>query len=57
MTPKELYEWAVENDAENYEIKVQHSNDRFCNEDSIDFDTNMGFIVPLEGEKVVVLIQ
>ena len=57
MTPKELYEWAVEHGVENYKIKIQHPDDVFQNENNIDFNTNMGFIVPLEGENVVVLIQ
>lgn len=57
MTPKDLYEWAVENGVEDYEIKVQRSGDEFQNENKIDFDTSMGFIVPLEGENIVVLIQ
>lgn len=57
ITPKELYEWAVKNGVENYKIKVQRSDDVFKNDDNIDFDTNMGFIVPLQGENVVVLIQ
>lgn len=47
MTPKELYEWAVENGAENYKIKVKRSDNEFQNTNNIDFDTNMVFIVPL----------
>ncbi len=57
MTPKELYEWAVENGAENYKIKVKRSDNEFQNTNNIDFDTNMVFIVPLKRECVVVLIQ
>ena len=59
MTIKELYEWAVENSVENYTIKVQCNDTVFQNVENVgfDFDTNMGFIVPLEGESVVVLIQ
>lgn len=57
MTPKELYEWAVENGAENYKIKVERSDNEFQNTNNIDFDTNMVFIVPLKRECVVVLIQ
>ena len=57
MTPKELYEWAVENGAENYKIKVERCDNEFQNTNNIDFDTNMVFIVPLKRECVVVLIQ